>query len=502
MIKARFHLQFRDLPFIGKGGFLFGLTLFFAFSLTLEGSERSLFEDDEKLPRDPVSGEHLFEPDPVVPDRIRVDEDLIDRDAVVLVAWNFYEQGDFGRAVFWFRRALGESDEYGEGAFGLALSLLGLGEEEEALRLAMDWKEREPRMADVIGGALIRKASRAFEAGDHEEAIDFLEEAAHHRALQPEEMRMLGWSLFFQDRLTDARGVFQNLYEEEKTEANAEGLATVLMAMGDDRGLTDLLGEVDSSARRELRPLLGDLYVNRALSSYQSEDPAEAARWFREAAEFRDLDFEERKVHGWSELGAGNTDQAWAIFEETYREAGDPESLDALISTTLVSGQAERFFALADDLEGPLMERADEIRGPLLRRRGVERYEAGEFEEAARLLAQAHAYTPLEAGEEMVLGWAHYRSGQVNRASEIFRRHLHRGPPERRGESAYGLALSLIVLGEVGEAERLAESRLDEDPRMGPIIADIRVRQAASALDDAKEALIKKLNDFNFEKQL
>jgi len=459
------------------------LGLFVLTAAVADNALDHLFEDPA-APERPVPREDLFEVDPFERDRLRMDEELVDREAVVIVAWRFYESGEFRRSSFWFRRALRDADDLPDAAFGLALSLLALEEVEEAEAVAREWLQREPRMGGVLADIHVHRGVEAFGEEDFSAARANLEAAREYRELSAGERRLLGWSLASTGAGELALTLFESLYGQTGEEEDAVALATVLESLGRETELRNFIQRADPAWLPKLNPILGDLVVQRAVRRHEQGHFAASLRDFDEARELRPLARGERVVMAWSLLGAEREAEAIRVFEEAYREEPDPESASGLAAAYRRTGDWRGFEEIALQVGGALRDKIPEVKGPLLRDEGLRLYEEGRFPESAQALEHALGYQTLSGGEELLLAWALYQSNQADRAVPVFRRLMEDGRNADRGEPAYGLSLALVMLQEVAEAERLATEWLRREPRMTSVLADIRVRQAVVALED------------------
>lgn len=442
-----------------------------------------LFDDPAPARERPAAREDLFEADPFERDRLRVDEEAVDRDAIVIVAWRFYESGEFRRASFWFRRALREADDLPEAAFGLALSLLALGEMEEAESLSRDWLGREPRMGRVLADILVDQGVEAFKKGDFPTARRRLDAAAEQRDLSRGERRLLGWSLANTGEGERALRIFESLFRESESEEDAVAKASVLGTMRREARLREFIEEVDPAWRTSLNPILGDLVVERAVRRHEQGNFTGALTDFEEVRRLRSLVRGEKIVMAWSLLGVDRPEDAAAVFEEAYREQFDGEAASGMAAAYRAMGDGRRFEELALKLGGPIVDKIGEVKGPMLRDEGLRLYEEGRFAESAEALEAAMEYQSLSEGEELVLAWGLYQSNQAEEAESVFRQLIQSERAAVRTEAAYGRALSLVMMREVSEAERLASDWREREPRMTSVLADIRVRQAVVALD-------------------
>jgi len=164
----------------------------------------------------------------------------------------------------------------------------------------------------------------------------------------------LGWSYFEDENYPKAIEWFeQALRWDESLNEAAYGLALSLYNEG-------YLQQSEAVARWKLNAypgmdnILGDIYMTRAISSFQAERYDETLTNLDRIQQFRPLTRGEKLLEAWSFYHTGQSERAASLFLDLYRQDRDQPSAVGLYATLSRERDWERIERIVNEYGGPL----------------------------------------------------------------------------------------------------------------------------------------------------
>ena len=121
--------------------------------------------------------------------------------------------------------AMAPSDEQRDTGYGILLAMLKLGQTDLVARDAMRMPLTHDQRVEIEGQILDRRGVAAFEAGQHEQAIAFIEEHKRITGSIRRDLEMIrGYALLNLGRRQEARAVFETLHAQLATQRTSAAL--------------------------------------------------------------------------------------------------------------------------------------------------------------------------------------------------------------------------------------------------------------------------------------
>jgi len=149
------------------------------------------------------------------------------------VGWAYYNRNDFSSAGQWFNQALDWNSNYGEAAYGLALSKFREGDLASAEAIVNFRRNSYPKMRTLEGDIAARRAVDAYSMERYGQSLDYMATAAKARPLSRNEQIIYGWSLYYTKNYKEAADLFEALYRKRRDQTSAEGLYASLSKLQD-----------------------------------------------------------------------------------------------------------------------------------------------------------------------------------------------------------------------------------------------------------------------------
>lgn len=244
------------------------------------------------------------------------------RDArwAVSFGWLNFRLGELGKSRAWFEQAVSWSPKDAEAREGLALTLLGLGQTQEAEGVAKGIAATDPRRKRVLSAILAGQGATAYEAQDLNAALDFLTRAEALAPLPPDTAALRGWTLL---------GL--------KRPPQAEKVARALPA--------------DSPQRPEL---LTAVLMAQANAAYAAGNHPAALKAVEEAERLGAASNDPKLLKAWIRFQKAEYDAAAEAFADLYDATLDPEAGEGLILSSQKAGRNDLLDARRND---PTLER-------------------------------------------------------------------------------------------------------------------------------------------------
>jgi len=166
----------------------------------------------------------------------------------------------------------------------------------------------------------------------------------------------VGWAYYNNKDYSSSSFWFEQAMEWDPNSSDgAYGLALSKLRGGDLTSAESIAG-YRSSQNPKMRALLGDIYVQRGLDSYQSRNYVRSLQQFEQARQYRPLTNGELSIMGWDYLNLNKNAEAADIFEKLYRANRDRQSAEGLYTALSRLGDYQRIERIAMQAPGPLKQ--------------------------------------------------------------------------------------------------------------------------------------------------
>jgi tetratricopeptide (TPR) repeat protein len=289
-----------------------------------------------------------------------------------------------------------------------------------------------------------------------------------------QEVRMgMAYAAWGQGRLSEARGIFEDLIREGyKTEQIKPDLVKLLLNQNEIERARLLMRELPPEKRSMLAIDLAEALKRRRgirletlfQSMSRTEDPTVKRKLALEILKIEPGNRAALGVLGWSCRELKKYDCALETFQTLYVKEPTPDNLLGLAYTLVDLNRGDEAMTLIERHPGALPPEARELKARLYRESAGALYEREEFEAAEKLLRRVLELKPEDPETLELLGWTLYKQGRTDEALEIFRVLFDQEPSARKAEA---LLAALDRKGRDLEArdfvDRLAEEKTRPD---------------------------------------
>ncbi len=139
------------------------------------------------------------------------------------VGWAYFNRQEFSSAGIWFNQALEWNANYGEAAYGLAISKFREGDLSSAEAIANFRAGSYPKMKTLLGDIYSRRGTEAYEQKSYEESLEYFDKAAAARSLSRNEQIIVAWDLYYTKQYEKSAQLFEKLYRQSPNSVTAQG---------------------------------------------------------------------------------------------------------------------------------------------------------------------------------------------------------------------------------------------------------------------------------------
>ncbi len=139
------------------------------------------------------------------------------------LGWAYFNRNEYSSAGMWFNQALEWNSNYGEAAYGLALSKFREGDLSSAEAIANFRVNSYPKMRTLLGDIYSRRGTEAYENKQYEESLGYFNKAGSMRSLSRNEQIIVAWDLYYTKQYEQSAELFQKLYRNSPDRVAAQG---------------------------------------------------------------------------------------------------------------------------------------------------------------------------------------------------------------------------------------------------------------------------------------